>query len=328
MKNIKLVFALTLVMMICSIILVGCGEKQAIAKKIAADATAHDHSYNLWEADEENHYQVCSEGNCEEEVNRGPHNFDNGTVLAVADSEKNGLKVYTCTTCGYKLYVYFPIEKTETIQKTATISFEANGGSPVAPITANVGSKIEEPTTTLEGKVFAGWYTSQDEGATLDEKFVFSYMPSDGALLYAKWEDRVLEGNTYQVVDVYFDWVPEEKDALVTYLCSVWEVSTEEELLEIEKEYVGKLVLSYIIDSNILIAFNMPGSAEPMQLYYTIDDENNFHFYENYTDYKNGTEADMGLLSMSRTSYNETVFIEVLIDNKYKSKLVIELEAK
>ncbi|MCR4615360.1 MAG: InlB B-repeat-containing protein [Clostridiales bacterium] len=69
-----------------------------------------------------------------------------------------------------------------------TITFESNGGDAVAPMTARYGAAIAAPTAPNKlGATFEGWYTDAD----LENEFVFSTMPLNGATLYAKWEESV-----------------------------------------------------------------------------------------------------------------------------------------
>lgn len=68
-----------------------------------------------------------------------------------------------------------------------TLSFVANGGSPVDPITADYGSQIDEPTTLKLGYKFAGWY----ESPTFEGEQFFKEGKASMPLtktLYAKWE--------------------------------------------------------------------------------------------------------------------------------------------
>ena len=65
-----------------------------------------------------------------------------------------------------------------------TISFEENGGSVVADLTAPVGSTISAPTApTKVGYTFGGWYS---DGA-LSSPYTFTTMPATPLTLYAKW---------------------------------------------------------------------------------------------------------------------------------------------
>ena len=74
---------------------------------------------------------------------------------------------------------------------TYTISFNANGGTLTDNATQTVkhGEKIAEPSMpTREGHAFLGWYTSNDEGLTLDEiAYDFDLAIIGDVYLYAKW---------------------------------------------------------------------------------------------------------------------------------------------
>lgn len=68
----------------------------------------------------------------------------------------------------------------------STLTFETNGGDPVAPITANNGEVITLPTPVRDGYDFVGWYTSQ----TFQEAFTDTEMPVGGGTIYAKWTEH------------------------------------------------------------------------------------------------------------------------------------------
>lgn len=67
-----------------------------------------------------------------------------------------------------------------------TVSFDSNGGTPVADQTVQFGEKLQEPLPPeREGYVFAGWY----KDIYLKEKWDFESDTVQGNMrLYAKWE--------------------------------------------------------------------------------------------------------------------------------------------
>lgn len=71
---------------------------------------------------------------------------------------------------------------------TFTITFETNGAGSVDVQVIESGKLIVEPTISKNGYVLEGWYTSNDQGLTLDEKWIFtSSTPKSNLVLYAKW---------------------------------------------------------------------------------------------------------------------------------------------
>ena len=89
-----------------------------------------------------------------------------------------------------------------------TISFDSNGGSAVASITASYGTTISAPTNpTREGYLFGGWYTS----LSYDEEFTFTTMPAKDMTLYAKWDIEAYsiiymsDGSTYYTLTQDYD---------------------------------------------------------------------------------------------------------------------------
>ena len=70
-----------------------------------------------------------------------------------------------------------------------TVSFDANGGSEVAPQVVESGQKATKPTDPTNGDmVLAGWYTSEDDGTTLADTAYSFDTPVEGDItLYAAW---------------------------------------------------------------------------------------------------------------------------------------------
>ena len=76
-----------------------------------------------------------------------------------------------------------------------TVTFDAGGGKPVAPMTT---SRIDkEPQTTRVGYTFDGWYTDE---AFLN-KVTFPYEVTKAQTLYAKWTQNEPEGIVFTVDD-------------------------------------------------------------------------------------------------------------------------------
>lgn len=66
-----------------------------------------------------------------------------------------------------------------------TITFDAQGGSSVEPITLKAGEPIGEPDAPEKvGHTFKGWYRDP----SFDEPFTFETMPEPNITLYARWE--------------------------------------------------------------------------------------------------------------------------------------------
>lgn len=65
-----------------------------------------------------------------------------------------------------------------------TITFNSNGGTPVADLSAEFGASITAPTPpTREGYNFEGWY---ENSSLTGNKYVFTTMPAKNFMLYAK----------------------------------------------------------------------------------------------------------------------------------------------
>lgn len=81
---------------------------------------------------------------------------------------------------------------TVSISSDCTVTFESNGGSPVAEMTVPCGERLEKPADpTREGYVFEGWYRDFD----LKEAWNFKEDSVEGNMtLYAKWSDESVGG--------------------------------------------------------------------------------------------------------------------------------------
>jgi uncharacterized repeat protein (TIGR02543 family) len=91
--------------------------------------------------------------------------------------------------------------KWETIVNEATITFNANGGSSVSPITLEVGANLNAlPIPTKEGYTFMGWYVN----ASLTSPFNSTVMPENDQTLYAKWEAQTTPLDL--LISVLIEW--------------------------------------------------------------------------------------------------------------------------
>jgi len=73
-------------------------------------------------------------------------------------------------------------------QVTYIITFESNGANAIDAQIIESGELILEPSVSKQGYVLEGWYTSNDQGQTFHEKWVFSSnIPNSNLTLYAKW---------------------------------------------------------------------------------------------------------------------------------------------
>ncbi|MBR6215594.1 MAG: InlB B-repeat-containing protein [Spirochaetaceae bacterium] len=104
-------------------------------------------------------------------------------TATTTEAESNSANVYATKD------VYVQIDR-----PTLTVTFNANGGTN-APASVSVlyGNKISAPTTSpsKNGATFGGWYTSNDDGATLSAtQFNFtSTSITSNLTLYAKWNE-------------------------------------------------------------------------------------------------------------------------------------------
>lgn len=98
MKKTRLstIFPLALILMCSIFVLVSCGGKD------------HTHNYsNEWSKDGSYHWQACS--GCEETRNKVEHDWNSGIVTIQPTNESEGVKTYTCNTCGQTKVESIPV---------------------------------------------------------------------------------------------------------------------------------------------------------------------------------------------------------------------------
>ena len=90
------------------------------------------------------------------------------------------------------------------------VTFDSLGGTEVESVYVSRGNLIPEPTATKEGSDIVFWYTSSDEGLTIDQKWSFEDDIISGDMtLYAFWDDlQVLENSqkNYYVAGNFNGW--------------------------------------------------------------------------------------------------------------------------
>lgn len=80
-----------------------------------------------------------------------------------------------------------------TVAETWTVSFDANGGNEVAPVSVEKGKSVTLPKATRSGYTFTGWYSD----ASLKNKVSSPYTPTADVTLYAGWnKDSSIEPST------------------------------------------------------------------------------------------------------------------------------------
>ena len=80
-----------------------------------------------------------------------------------------------------------------------TITFNSNGGSEVAPITADFNTIITAPASpTRNGYTFAGWFENED---LTGEAYVFTTMPAKNFTLHANWTENEYTIKAYDKAD-------------------------------------------------------------------------------------------------------------------------------
>ena len=94
------------------------------------------------------------------------------------------LAVTLCLTACTGIDINDPTHQPQ--KEMCTVAFFENGGSVVAPITVEKGSKVTRPADpTRDGYTFGGWY--QDMSFMLEWKFDTDTVTASTVMLYAKW---------------------------------------------------------------------------------------------------------------------------------------------
>lgn len=78
-------------------------------------------------------------------------------------------------------------EQEQPAATTYTVTFESEGGSPVAPVTVAEGGKVKKPSEpTREGYYFGGWWNKNKQG-NYSTAYNFSKAVKKDLTLYARW---------------------------------------------------------------------------------------------------------------------------------------------
>ncbi len=110
-----------------------------------------------------------------------------------------------------------------------TISFIANGGSTIDPITQDYNANISQiDNPTKDGYIFGGWYSDSE----LTTVYTLSIMPSENITLYAKWDAMDLSDIEGYLLNLIPDELSDNISLPSTYLAySIsWESSNPEVL--------------------------------------------------------------------------------------------------
>ena len=85
--------------------------------------------------------------------------------------------------------VYAKWIKEEEPKNEVKVTFDARGGTTPEDQCIEKGNTIAIPLSEKEGYTLDGWYTSLDNGITLEDKWIFTiYVVSQDISLYAKWK--------------------------------------------------------------------------------------------------------------------------------------------
>ncbi|MGN1137482.1 MAG: leucine-rich repeat protein, partial [Oscillospiraceae bacterium] len=128
-------------------------------REITDSALGHDNT-GEWQNNDDEHWKVCARNGCDEILDIEPHSFDDGVITIPATEEAEGVRTYTCETCGHTKTE--PIAKLDHTHKLATeYSSDAAGHWHTCSgctekvdfekHTEDSGTVTVEPTETTEG---------------------------------------------------------------------------------------------------------------------------------------------------------------------------------
>ena len=148
-----------------------------------------------------------------------------------------------------------------------TITFDANGGDPVNPISVTPGQSVNSlPIPTRTSKVFEGWYTNLTDGIKIETP----YTPTGDITLIAKWADYLCVKAT-SLDGVTCGHTDGSKGCRKAYSQGT------------PYEY-GNIIESDTLESGDVFDCNVDGTGYNQRFYYlrTIDDKAALISYTNY----------------------------------------------
>lgn len=106
--------------------------------------------------------------------------YMNKTFLRIALILLTLLMVFSIVACNNEAQ-----PEPEPEPKECVVTFDSQGGSPIASVTVMEGEKVKQPSTnpTREGFYFGGWYKDPD----YKSKYKFSAAVTDDITIYARW---------------------------------------------------------------------------------------------------------------------------------------------
>jgi hypothetical protein len=113
MKKIVSIVCIVCMLLMMSAVLVSCAHTCEFSDQ--------------WEIDKESHWHQCTKKDCTEQADKATHVWDEGVVTTEATQEKDGIKTYTCTVCGYvreEEHAYTPLTKEQWSQILSASNFQ------------------------------------------------------------------------------------------------------------------------------------------------------------------------------------------------------------
>lgn len=174
-----------------------CNYTESVEHKEEEPVGEHNHTFeSIWLSDENNHWHPCSFGKvtgyggrdqyrCEEKGDFGPHAWNNGVVTKEPTTTSEGIKTYTCSTCGAtKTESITPLVDNTDGSESITVNFNQLQGKQAATVNRKTKAyldamKADEKNITDPYK-FLGVYDNGIDVATYLSKDEFTDSAGQG----------------------------------------------------------------------------------------------------------------------------------------------------
>ena len=174
-----------------------CGYTQSVEHKEEEPVGPHTHSFeSIWLSDENNHWHPCSyekivgyggrdQYRCEEKGDFGPHAWNNGVVTKEPTIGSEGIKTYTCATCGAtRTESILPLIDNTDGSESITVNFNQLTGKQAATVNpktkAYLDAMKEDEKNIIDPYKFLGVYDNGIDVANYLNKEEFKDTANQG----------------------------------------------------------------------------------------------------------------------------------------------------
>lgn len=178
--------------------------------------------------------------------------WDNSTfreLFTISSLSERGL------TSNLTVYAKWMLEEDYIPIGSIKVTFDSKGGTDIAPVYVMPGRTILIPTVSKKGHTLDGWYTSLNDGDTLDERWSFTNnIVNNNLTLYAKW-----------IVNQYTITFDSKEGSSVANITQEYNTEISEPAKPVKD---GHLFRGWFIDEELTIMYNFKTmQAENITLY-------------------------------------------------------------